>query len=98
MSNYAIPLAAGIAAALLIAYDARGRRWHGWFTWATWTALTVVFGLLVVPFYLVARTRSTKRVPGEIPAGWYTDPRTPTAKRYWDGRTWTDHVTDRRSR
>ena len=26
------------------------------------------------------------------PAGWYPDPSNPTQKRYWDGRTWSEHT------
>lgn len=29
------------------------------------------------------------------PAGWYGDPNDPTAWRYWDGRSWTEHVAPR---
>ncbi|WP_159448860.1 DUF2510 domain-containing protein [Demequina sp. NBRC 110053] len=28
----------------------------------------------------------------QAPAGWYTDPQTPTHQRYWDGQAWTTHV------
>jgi hypothetical protein len=34
----------------------------------------------------------TPRIPFEVPAGWYDDPRGVQQYRYWDGVGWTDHV------
>jgi len=31
---------------------------------------------------------------GEVPAAWLRDPSGRHAQRYWDGRLWTEHVTD----
>jgi hypothetical protein len=30
------------------------------------------------------------------PPGWYEDPTDPANLRYWDGKTWTEHVSGRR--
>ncbi|MGH1502660.1 MAG: DUF2510 domain-containing protein [Acidimicrobiales bacterium] len=40
----------------------------------------------------ILETSRTKRVE-PIQAGWHDDPMDEHAKRYFDGRTWTDHVT-----
>src|SRR5687768_6148209 len=32
--------------------------------------------------------------PSHGPAGWYPDPMQEHASRYWDGATWTEHVSD----
>jgi len=32
--------------------------------------------------------------PSSVPAGWHADPTGRHQLRYWDGSTWTDHVTD----
>lgn len=32
--------------------------------------------------------------PGEAPAGWHPDPQERHELRYWDGSSWTDHVSD----
>lgn len=35
----------------------------------------------------------TEQAPPALPpAGWYPHPEMSGAQRYWDGRTWTDHV------
>lgn len=31
-------------------------------------------------------------MPAVAPPGWHPDPGNPTQWRYWDGRSWTDHV------
>src|SRR4051812_36202770 len=31
------------------------------------------------------------------PPAWYDDPHGPGRKRYWDGKSWTDHVVDAQS-
>jgi hypothetical protein len=35
---------------------------------------------------------SEQAPPALAPAGWYPHPEVAGAQRYWDGRTWTDHV------
>jgi hypothetical protein len=84
-------LVVGCICAAIIGYDARGRRWHGWFSAGTWTTLAFLFSIFAIPFYVVARARSTKRVPGSAPAGWYVDPRG-GGERYWSGSEWTPHT------
>ena len=105
MSVGAAYVVGGLAVVALVAvvtYDARGRVWHGWSDAKYWTVLTVCVGFLALPFYLLARTRTTKKVPaaagttGSQPAaGWYRDPSGEGDLRYWDGRTWTDQTAER---
>lgn len=90
-----IAIGFGIALLLGIAvwYDARGRRWTGWTTPSFWGAMTVIFAIVAIPCYLLARARTTKR--GEAAkAGWYSDPSGAHSLRYWDGATWTSRVAD----
>lgn len=92
----AIAIAAGAILAAVVTYDARGRVWHGWSDAGFWGVLTFFLGLLALPFYLLARARTTKRVPQPAtPAGWYADPRSQRMLRYWDGSEWTDQTADR---
>jgi hypothetical protein len=58
-------------------------------------------GWLVATIYLVAidTQRSPRLVPLDpsqpSPEGWYADPVGRHEERWWDGSTWTEHVTDR---
>lgn len=56
-----IPIAvAWVIISLCVWYDARGRHWRGWSGPEFWGAMTFLFAIFAVPFYLLARARTHK--------------------------------------
>jgi MFS family permease len=74
--------------AFLIGRDANRRRRNGWVWGLMFPWQPVIVGVV----YLIVRHRPP-RGPQTPPAGGYPDPSGATPQlRWWDGRTWTDHV------
>jgi hypothetical protein len=65
-------------------------------------ALALLIGGGLTAFLVTRRRRqASDRVPpaeavasAAIPADWYPDPSREARLRYWDGKTWTDHMSD----
>jgi hypothetical protein len=70
---------------------------------------SIIFAVLINRDYLAWRACQQRPVQqpaaqlprvsydASAPPGWYTDPRQSHLIRWWDGKTWTDHVTSRTS-
>lgn len=64
---------------------------------AGWWAIP--FGLIYNPIALNDNRKAMREVrarasAGEAPPGWHPDPTGRHGARYWDGRTWTEEVSD----
>ncbi|QEC47848.1 DUF2510 domain-containing protein [Baekduia soli] len=99
--TWAIPAAVWLAIVVAVFYDANGRAWHGWTSAGFWGAMAFLFSVFAVPFYLLARARSSRVAPVEAPSGhtvvgpgWLPDPHGQHRLRYWDGARWTNETAD----
>jgi hypothetical protein len=80
-----------VGAAVWVFFDAPTRQLPRW-----WSAGVLALAVVMLPAYLVQRTKFRMPAPPGYPTppGWYPDPLQESALRWFDGQRWGDAVRD----